>query len=526
MKHILALAFTLLLFLTPLSNSTAETNRSDTLHRGNSTEPVTLDPHQSEDVSSGNILRDLFEGLVTEDAAGNLIPGAAEKWSISKDGLTYTFHLRDCLAWSNGEALTAADFVFSLRRALDPETVAPMAELLTPIKNARDVIKGSQPLEQLGIDMPDSHTLVIRLQQATPWFLQVLSHPIAFPVYATSLVNHKDKAFSAENLISNGAWQLQQWIPYEKLQLKRNTKYYDDKKTSFSQVIYYPIDSSNAEFSRYRAGEFDWTDTIPPNKLGWINKNLPEQAFISPYLGTYYYGFNLTRPPFKGKPDLRKALSLAIDRSIITAKLLGNGELPADRWLPPGLVTEATVKPAGKEQNIKLAKELYRKAGYSQSNPLHTTLHYNSSEQNKRIAVAIAAMWKKNLGVKVQLINEEWKVFLNRRKSKTETQLYRASWIADYNDASSFLALFTSNNAKNDTGYANQDYDSLIEQIESTMDNEKRDGLIQQAEQKLLDDQVIVPIYHYVSRHLVKPDIKGYQPNPLDHHYSRYLYRK
>jgi ABC-type oligopeptide transport system substrate-binding subunit len=135
-------------------------------------------------------------------------------------------------------------------------------------------------------------------------------------------------------------------------------------------------------------------------------------------------------------------------------------------------------------------------------------------------------MWKKNLGVKVQLINEEWKVFLNRRKSKTETQLYRASWIADYNDASSFLALFTSNNAKNDTGYANQDYDSLIEQIESTMDNEKRDGLIQQAEQKLLDDQVIVPIYHYVSRHLVKPDIKGYQPNPLDHHYSRYLYRK
>ncbi|MCK5360844.1 MAG: peptide ABC transporter substrate-binding protein, partial [Gammaproteobacteria bacterium] len=164
--------------------------------------------------------------------------------------------------------------------------------------------------------------------------------------------------------------------------------------------------------------------------------------------------------------------------------------------------------------------------GYSQSNPLRTTLHYNSSDQNKRIAVAIAAMWKKNLGVKVQLINEEWKVFLNRRKSKTETQLYRASWIADYKDASSFLSLFTSNNVKNDTGYANQDYDRLIGQIESAMDKEKRDLLIQQAEQKLLDDQVMMPIYHYVSRHLVKPDIHGYKSNPLDHHYSRFLYRK
>ena len=504
----------------------AENKPLDTLHRGNSTEPVTLDPHQSEDVSSGNILRDLFEGLVTEDAAGNLTPGSAEKWSISEDGLTYTFHLRDCLAWSNGEALTAADFVFSLRRALDPETIAPMAELLVPIENSRDVMNGLKPVEQLGIAMPDSHTLVVRLQQATPWFLQILSHPIAYPVYASSLIKHKDKAFSTEHLVSNGAWQLQQWIPYEKLQLERNTKYHDDKETSFHKVVYYPIDSSNAEFNRYRSGEFDWTDTIPPNKLAWISKNLPGQAFISPYLGTYYYGFNLTRTPFKDKRGLRKALSLAIDRSVITEKLLGNGELPANRWLPPGLLAKSTVSSDNKELNLKLAKELYNKAGYDLSNPLHTTLHYNSSDQNKRIAVAIAAMWKKNLGVKVQLINEEWKVFLNRRKSKTDTQLYRASWIADYNDASSFLALFTSHNVKNDTGYANQDYDNLIGQIESTMDKEKRDLLISHAEQKLLDDQVIMPIYHYVSRHLVKPGIKGYQSNPLDHHYSRYLYRE
>jgi len=516
--------FLLSLAATPALAS--ETNPTEILHRGNSTEPVTLDPHQSEDVSSGNILRDLFEGLVTEDATGKLIPGAAETWTISKDGLSYTFKLRTCLVWSNGEALSAADFVFSLRRALDPDTAAPMASLLLPIENARAVMNGEKPVEKLGVEMPDAHTLIIKLEQPTPWFLQILSQPIAFPVYATSLIKEKDKAFSAGKLVSDGAWVLQQWVPYEKLVLNRNTHYYDQKKLFFKQVVYYPIDSNNTEFSRYRAGELDWTDTMPPNKLGWIKKNLPGEAFISPYLGTYYYGFNLTRQPFKGNTDLRHALSLAIDRNIIAEKIMGNGELPAYRWLPPGIVSSSEKSGNSMDQNLKLAKQLYSKAGYSRDTPLHTTLHYNSSDQNKRIAVVIAAMWKKNLGIKVELINEEWKVFLNRRKSKTETQLYRASWIADYNDASSFLALFTSNNAKNDTGYANQAYDSLIVQIESTMDDKQRENLIRQAEKQLLDDQVLIPIYHYVSRHLVKPDIKGYRPNPLDHHYSRYLYRK
>ncbi|MGB5224311.1 MAG: peptide ABC transporter substrate-binding protein [Arenicellales bacterium] len=522
-----ALSVLFFLLVLPISSVHAgETDSSRVLHRGNSTEPVTLDPHKSEDVSSGNILRDLYEGLVTEDAAGKLIPGAAEKWSISDDGLHYTFQLRNCLAWSNGEALTAADFIFSLRRALDPETTAPMADLLAPIVNAREVMSGSMPVEQLGVEMPDSHTLIIHLQHPAPWFLQILSHPIAFPVYATSLVKNGDKAFSPGNLASNGSWQLQQWVPYEKLVLQRNSAHYNSDKTSFDQVIYYPIDSSNTEFSRYRAGEFDWTDTIPPNKLGWINKNLPGEAFISPYLGTYYYGFNLTRAPFKNNNDLRKALSLAIDRPIITEKILANGEIPAAGWLPPGLLPGTQHPSSSREDQLKQARELYKKAGYSRDKPLRTTLHYNSSEQNKRIAVAITSMWKKNLGIQVELINEEWKVFLNRRKSKVETQLYRASWIADYNDAGSFLSLFTSNHAKNDTGYANPDYDALINQIETTMDEVKRGELIQQAEQLLLEDQVIIPIYHYVSRHLVKPYIKGYQANPLDHHYSRDMYRE
>jgi ABC-type oligopeptide transport system substrate-binding subunit len=518
-------AVTLLLSLLTSTMVAADDMRMQTLHRGNSTEPVTLDPQQSEDVSSGNILRDLFEGLVTEDPAGKLIPGQAGKWTISDDGKTYTFHLRTCLAWSNGDALTAADFVFALKRAVDPETAAPMADLLSPIVNAGAIIRGEKPVDALGIELPDSHTLVIHLERPTPWFLELLTHPIAFPVYATSLIEHKDRAFNAAHIVSNGAYKLKQWVPYERAVLSRNDNYYNNEKTFFDEVVYYPVKSNNSEFNRYRAGEFDWTDTIPPNKLKLINQDLPGEAFISPYLGSYYYGFNLTRPPFKDNPELRRALALAIDRNIIAGKILGNGELPATRWLPPGLSATENLSP-DMQQNIALAKQLYARAGYSKQRPLTTTLHYNTSEQNKRIAAAISAMWKKHLGVKVTLINEEWKVFLQRRKGKTETELYRASWIADYNDASSFLTLFTSGHPKNDTGYANKDYDALVKQVETTMDDEQRTTLINKAEQKLLDDQVIIPIYHYVSRHLVKPYIKGYKSNPLDHHYSRYLSKK
>ena len=237
MNFIIAAITSLLLSFPVISGSAQATDDTKTLHRGNSTEPATLDPHQSEDVSSGNILRDLFEGLVSENAAGNIIPGAAEKWTISEDGRTYTFSLRNSLAWSNGEALTAADFMFSLQRALDPQTAAPMASLLQPIENAREVLTGNKPVETLGIQMPDSHTLVIRLQQPTPWFLQLLAQPVAFPVYASSLVKHGDKAFSTGKLVSNGAWKLQQWVPYEKLVLARNTKYYNHEQSYFEQVI-------------------------------------------------------------------------------------------------------------------------------------------------------------------------------------------------------------------------------------------------------------------------------------------------
>ena len=403
---------------------------SKVLHRGNSAEPVTLDPHLAEDVASGNIARDLFEGLTSEGPDGSVLPGLASGWEISTDGKTYTFSLRDRLSWSNGDPLTAKDFVYSLRRAVDPATGAPLSDMLQPISNAVDVMKGKLTPDQLGVSAPDDRTLVITLASPAPWFLQVLSHPIAAPVHGSSITQHGDKAFTAGKLVSNGAYMLVEWSPYDRVILSRNDHYYANADSWFDQVLYYPIDNNNAEFNRYRAGELDWTDTIPPNKLKQIRRDLPGQAFISPYLGTYYYGFNLTREPFKDKPGLRRALSLVINREVIADKLLGNGELPAYRWLPPGLGDRTST---GEENHardkaslLNEARRLYKEAGYGPNNPLRLTLHFNSSEQNKRIAVAISAMWKSALGVKAELINEEWKVFLAHRKGKVVTQAYRA----------------------------------------------------------------------------------------------------
>lgn len=526
---LLQLLVVVVLFLLSLLAMADETTApARTLHRGNSAEPVTLDPHQSEDVATGNIARDLFEGLTSEARDGSITPGLAARWDISDDGRTYTFYLRENLAWSNGEALSTADIIYSFRRAIDPATGAPMADLLLPIINAPEIMQGQRPVDQLGIKQLDERTLVITLSTPTPWLLEVLSHPIAAPVHAKSLSEHGGKAFTPGKLISNGAYRLSAWSPYERIILKRNKHYYANADSWFDSVVYYPIDNNNLEFNRYRAGELDWTDTIPPNKLAMIHRDLPGQDFISPYLGTYYYGFNLTRPPFKGNPSLRRALSLAIDRNVITKKLLGNGELPAERWLPPGLAgrpDQTTTYKQDRRQQISEAKRLYQEAGYGPSRPLNLTLHYNSSEQNKRIAVAISAMWKSALGIKTELVNEEWKVFLANRKGKVVTQAYRASWIADFNDASSFLALFTAGHIKNDTGYANATYDALVNEINFSRNADNRSKLINQAEQLLLDDQVIMPIYHYVSRHLVKPDIRGYETNPLDHHYTKHLSR-
>ena len=498
------------------------------LHRGNGAEVQTLDPHKAEGVPSSNILRDLYEGLTIEAPDGRVIPGAAESWQISDDGRTYTFHLRRNARWSNGDPVTAEDFVYGLRRSVAPATGSKYSQILAPILNAEEVIAGRKPPEALGVEAIDGHTLKITLKAATPYFLGLLNHSSTYPAHRPSVEKHGGQFSRPGKLVSNGAYRLSEWVVQSHVRLDRNPHYWDDGNTTIETVYYYPIEDQSTELKRYRAGELDITEAIPLQQFRWIRKNLASELRVSPYLGTYYFGYNLTRPPFRENLKLRRALSMAINREILTEKITGMGEKPLYSWVPEGIpgYTPARLDyadwPHGKR--IAEARRLYAEAGYSKGNPLTVEIRYNTSENHKKVAIAIAAMWKQALGVRVKLVNEEWKVFLENRKQKRLTQVFRAGWIGDYNDPFTFMEILHSRHGLNDSAYRNPDYDKLLEQASMEPDPQERFALMHQAEAMALRDHPVIPLYGYVSKHLVKPWVGGFTPNILDHHYTKNLY--
>ncbi len=495
------------------------------LRRGNGAEPQTLDPHRAQGVPASNILRDLFEGLVSEAPDGSLVPGVAESWSISEDGLTYRFKLRADARWSNGDPVTAQDFVFSLRRSIDPATLSVYSSVLYPILNAAAIAGGELPPEQLGVEALDARTLEIRLHGPTPYLLGLLTHSTTYPVHQPSLVAAGERFARPGTLVSNGAYSLSDWVVQSHISLQRNPNYWDDADTRIGEVWYYPIENQDAELKRYRADELDITEVVPYKQLGWVRENLGDELKISPYLGSYYYGFNLTRPPFKDQPKLRRALAMAIDRDIITQKVTGAGEIPAYGWVPPVQgysPQQASWAGWTQAERDAQARRLLAEAGYGPDNPLKVELLYNTQQNHKRIAVAVSAMWKQTLGVQTSLANQEWKVFLDTR-NRRETQVFRDGWIGDYDDAFSFSELLHSANQMNNPGYASERYDGLLDQAAAEADIEKRRALLEEAERVMLDDLPIIPIYVYVSKHLVKPWVRGYTPNIMDRHYSKDL---
>ncbi|WP_446831110.1 peptide ABC transporter substrate-binding protein [Candidatus Foliamicus sp.] len=496
------------------------------LRRGNGTEPQTLDPHRAEGVPSSNILRDLFEGLVGEAPDGTLIPGAAESWEISADGLTYTFTLRPGGRWSNGDPVTAQDFEYGLRRSVDPETLSRYSSVLAPIRNARPVIAGELPPEELGVVAVDDRTLVIELESPTPYFLGLLTHSTCYAVHPPTVEAHGANWARAETHVGNGAYRLKDWVVQSHIDLTRNVHYWDNANTTIDDVRYYPIENQDAELKRYRADELDITSTIPLKQLRWIRENLADEFRITPYLGTYYFGFNVTKPPFAGQTGLRRAMSLAVDREIITGIVSGSGELPAFSWVPPVRGYQQQIPEEAfwtQEQREAEARRLYAEAGYSRDNPLVVEVIYNTSDNHKRIAIALAFMWKQVLGVEASLSNQEWKVFLETRKRKEDTQLYRAGWIGDYEDAYTFAQLLESTNEQNDFGYNNPRYDALLAVASAEPDIALRAEHLQEAERVLLADQPLMPLYFYVTKRMVKPWVQGYDGNIMDHVYTRHM---
>lgn len=498
------------------------------LHRDNGEEPQTLDPHLAEGVPASNILRDLFEGLIAEAPDGRIVPGVAMRWNISRDGRTYTFYLRRDAAWSNGDPLRAEDFVWSLRRSADPATASNSANMLLPIENAAEVLSGRQPPETLGVEALDDYTLQIRLTDPTPYFLGLLTHSSTYPVHRPSLERHGARFSRPGNLVSNGAFVLEDWVVRSRIVLARNERYWDADRTLLERVVYYPLEDQSTALKQYRAGKLHWTYEVPNNQFQWLRRNHPDELVVTPWLGSYFFGFNLRREPFVASPRLRKALVLALDRALITEKVTQFGEQPSFTLVPPGIGEYVSPLPeyAGwtQEERDAEARRLYAAAGYTENDPLRIEIRYNTSENHKKVALAIASLWKQVLGVQATLVNEEWKVFLQNRSQGVLTQVFRAGWIGDYADPYSFLQLFHTDHGRNDYGFSNSLYDSLLEQIAAERIPARRRRLMQEAERLLLEESPIIPVYTYVTKRLVDPRLKGWAHNVMDHHYSKHMF--
>jgi oligopeptide transport system substrate-binding protein len=513
----------------PQSDATQAPGKADptTLIRGNGPEPDTLDPQRARTDASFNILRDLFEGLTAVGPDGGAVPAAAESWSVSADGLEYTFHLREGLRWSNGEPLVAGDYVAGMRRLVDPATASPYAQILESVTNAVAATRGERPAADLGVIAPDDRTVVIRLVNPAPYLPGLLAQPGTFPVYGPALAAGGKDFARAGKMVSNGAFVLEDWVVGSEVVIRRNPSYWNNSATHLEHVHFVHQDEPGAEFRQYRAGQLDATYVVPPQQFAWIRQNLPGELHVSPQLSVYYYGFNLTRPPFKAHPELRRALSLAIDRDRLTTAVTGLGESPAYGWVPRGVAdyTSQQFDYASRPyaERVQEARELYRRAGYSAEHPLKVEIRYNMGEVHNRLAVAVAAMWKEALGVETTLYAEEFKALLQSIQARTDTQVFRSSWVADYNDAYSFLQLLQSGFGINLTGYSNPDYDRLLAEASRQSDPARRRALLEESERLMLADTPVLPLYFYVNKHLVKPYVHGWQENVMNVQYSKDL---
>ena len=506
-------------------------NAQQVLYRGNGAEPETLDPQQSTGVSEANIETDLFEGLVTYGPKSETVPGVAERWEVSPDGLVYTFYLRGNAKWSNGDPVTAKDFVYSLTRLVNPATAAENAWILDPILNAEQIRKGEEKdFSKLGVKALDGRILQITLKTSTPYFLSLMKHHATLPVHQATVEKFGDKWTRPGNSVSNGAYMMAEWMPQSRIMLKKNPHFHAADTVKINTVYYYPTESQVEEFKRFQVGELHITYDIPTDQIDFVKKNLAQELHISPYFGTYYYAINLTKAPLGEQAKLRQALALAIDREVITDKIWKSGQIPAYGWVPPGIpgyqpqqLDEAKMTQTDREE---LAKKLYAEAGYGPQKPLKVEILYNTSEAHKLTAVAVQYMWKQVLGVETTITNQEWKVYLGSREQKNY-QVARAGWIGVYLDAQAFLGMHKSDaGSTNQLGYHNEAYDQLLNTAAITQDASKRQHLMEQAEKIFLDDHVIIPIYHYVTKALVKKNVSGFEDNVLGFHLTRYLFLK
>ncbi|HEY2034937.1 MAG TPA: peptide ABC transporter substrate-binding protein [Rhizomicrobium sp.] len=496
-----------------------------TFNRGNGAEPDTLDPQKTQTSYENNIVGDMFMGLMTEDVAAQPTYGAAESLVESDDGLTYTFKIRDH-TWSDGVPVTAHDFEFSFRRILNPKTAAPYASLLYPIVNAEKINGGKLPVSALGVRAIDDRTLEMKFEFQVPYLRQLLTHYTCMPVPKHVVEKHGDQWLQPQNIATNGAYKLKEWVPNDHITSVKNPRFYDADNVHVETVNYYPVSDYAAALKRFRAGEFDTNWGVPTSEIAWLRQNIPGALHVAPYVGLNYIVFNVTKPPFNDV-RVRQAVNMVIDREIIADRVMNAGESPAYALVPPGVLNYPGKAAFGfktmpMHERIAKAKALLAQAGYGPANPLHFAYSFQGTSDARLVAVALQSMWA-GVGMNVDLVSAETAVHYNQLRRQQFAAAW-AGWSADYLDAKDFLFIAqTSSKDMNNGSYSNPKFDSLVDEADEIRDPAKRGVVLQQAEQIMLDDAALAPVFYTVSRNIVSRQVKNWVDNKLNINRTRYV---
>ncbi|WP_413992643.1 peptide ABC transporter substrate-binding protein [Labrys okinawensis] len=497
------------------------------LYKGNGGEPQTLDSaHTSINVEEF-VLKDLNEGLTVYDPFGKIIPGSAESWTLSPDGTVYTFKIRENAKWSNGEPVTADDFVFTLGRVVDPKEASGYANILYPIKNAEAINTGKMGLDQLGVKAVDAKTLEITLERPTPYFLQLLAHQTALAVNKKNYEKYKADFVKPGNMVSNGAYMLSENVANDHITMVKNPNYWDAANVKIDKVVSYPTEDNAAQVRRFLAGEFDVNYNFQADQLKFLRDKLGDQVHVSQSLSTYYYVFDVRKPPFNDA-RVRQALSMAVDRDFLSQKIYNGAQLPFYSLVPEGIdgYTPAELDYADMSQLDRedKAAELLKAAGYGPGGkPLKIEIRYNTQENHKKVATAIADMWK-GLGAEVTILNSDVKTHYAYIQDGGSYDVARTGWVADYADPENFLFLLASNTKSlNWTHYSNPDFDALMAKSYAERDPAKRMQILHDAESLGLKDGAMAPLMTYADFWLVSSKIKGWHDNAANQHLTRFL---
>ena len=482
-----------------------------------SSEPKSIDPALNTAVDGHQVIYGVFEGLCRLDERDQGIPGIAESWDISEDNLTYTFHLRDA-KWSDGQPVKASDFVYAWKRAVDPATAAEYGYQMYYLKNGEAINNGEKPIDELGVKAIDDKTLEVTLESVTPYFLQLTAFPTYMPVREDVVsADPEGWALNMDTYIGNGPFKVQEWKHDDVLKLVKNENYYDADKVKLDGIDYVFIVEASTAVSAFESGEIDYMEAVPAEKIAVLEEANDENFKILPYLGTYFYIFNMNQEPVNN-PKVRKALSLAINRTDIVEQVTKAGQVPATGFVPKGVsMSDGTTdfqETAGDynlpidDSKVEEAKQLMAEAGYPDGQGFPTIeLLYNTNEGHKAIAEAIQAMWKQNLGINVELRNEEWKVFQTSRNEGNYT-VARHGWIGDYVDPMTFLDMWITASGNNDAKFSNPKYDELISKAKSTLGKERDDAMLE-AQAILMEELPVMPIYYYTNAILMRSTVKN-----------------